>query len=195
MATARGAVAILEHPRLSHGPDVLLIHVYHVSAARRLAASWTTLAAGEPNVAVSAVNTFPSASTSSIRTVCRPRGMPSSTMVSLWLERAPPASPVRETTALRVGREALLNAVNDAAPRTVEVSVEYGPRTLTVRRGGRRDRHSARCAGGRGRRRAPGDRGHAGPCPPGRRYPGARERAGPGNDGLVDPAGEGAAAR
>ena len=38
-----------------------------------------------------------------------------------------------ETTALRVGREAVLNAVKHAAPRTVEVHLEYGPRSLTLR--------------------------------------------------------------
>jgi signal transduction histidine kinase len=38
-----------------------------------------------------------------------------------------------ETTALRVGREAVLNAVKHAAPRTVEVTFEYGPRSLTLR--------------------------------------------------------------
>ncbi len=38
-----------------------------------------------------------------------------------------------ETTALRIGREAVLNAVNHAAPRTVEVDLEYGPRSLTLR--------------------------------------------------------------
>jgi signal transduction histidine kinase len=38
-----------------------------------------------------------------------------------------------EMTALRVGREAVLNAVNHAAPHTVEVHLEYGPRLLTVR--------------------------------------------------------------
>jgi signal transduction histidine kinase len=38
-----------------------------------------------------------------------------------------------ETTALRIGREAVLNAVKHAAPRTVEISVEYGPRSLTLR--------------------------------------------------------------
>jgi signal transduction histidine kinase/ligand-binding sensor domain-containing protein len=38
-----------------------------------------------------------------------------------------------ETTALRIGREAVLNAVKHAAPRTVEVNLEYGPRSLTLR--------------------------------------------------------------
>jgi signal transduction histidine kinase len=38
-----------------------------------------------------------------------------------------------ETTALRVGREAVLNAVNHAAPRSVRVGLEYGPRSLTLR--------------------------------------------------------------
>ena len=38
-----------------------------------------------------------------------------------------------ETTALRIGREAVLNAVKHAAPRKVEVSLEYGPRSLTLR--------------------------------------------------------------
>jgi signal transduction histidine kinase len=38
-----------------------------------------------------------------------------------------------ETTALRIGREAILNAVNHAAPRTVDVSLDYGPRSLTLR--------------------------------------------------------------
>jgi signal transduction histidine kinase len=38
-----------------------------------------------------------------------------------------------ETTALRIGREAVLNAVNHAAPRTVEVILEYGSRSLTLR--------------------------------------------------------------
>ena len=37
-----------------------------------------------------------------------------------------------ETTALRVGREAVLNAVKHAAPRTVEVNLEYGERSLTL---------------------------------------------------------------
>jgi signal transduction histidine kinase/ligand-binding sensor domain-containing protein len=40
-----------------------------------------------------------------------------------------------ETTALRVGREAVINAVKHAAPRTVQVSLEYGPRSLTLRVG------------------------------------------------------------
>jgi len=38
-----------------------------------------------------------------------------------------------ETTALRVGREAVLNAVKHAAPRKVEVHLEYAPKTLTLR--------------------------------------------------------------
>jgi signal transduction histidine kinase/ligand-binding sensor domain-containing protein len=38
-----------------------------------------------------------------------------------------------ETAALRIGREAVLNAVTHAAPRTVEVSIEYAPRLVTVR--------------------------------------------------------------
>jgi signal transduction histidine kinase/ligand-binding sensor domain-containing protein len=38
-----------------------------------------------------------------------------------------------ETTALRIGREAVINAVNHAAPRTVRVSLEFGPRSLTLR--------------------------------------------------------------
>jgi signal transduction histidine kinase len=38
-----------------------------------------------------------------------------------------------EATALRVGREAVLNAVKHAAPRMVEVNLEYGPRSLTLR--------------------------------------------------------------
>jgi signal transduction histidine kinase/ligand-binding sensor domain-containing protein len=40
---------------------------------------------------------------------------------------------VIEMTALRVGREAVLNAVKHAAPHRVEVHLEYGPRLLTVR--------------------------------------------------------------
>jgi len=38
-----------------------------------------------------------------------------------------------ETTALRIGREAVLNAVKHAAPRRVKVDLEYGPRVLTLR--------------------------------------------------------------
>lgn len=38
-----------------------------------------------------------------------------------------------ETTALRVGREAVLNAVNHAAPHRVEVGLEYGEGSLTLR--------------------------------------------------------------
>jgi signal transduction histidine kinase/ligand-binding sensor domain-containing protein len=38
-----------------------------------------------------------------------------------------------ETTALRVGREAVINAVKHAAPRTVQVSLEYDPRSVTLR--------------------------------------------------------------
>ncbi|HUR94263.1 MAG TPA: two-component regulator propeller domain-containing protein [Gemmatimonadales bacterium] len=38
-----------------------------------------------------------------------------------------------ETTALRVGREAVLNAVKHAGPRTVEVTLEYGARSLGLR--------------------------------------------------------------
>jgi signal transduction histidine kinase len=38
-----------------------------------------------------------------------------------------------ETTALRVGREAVFNAVKHAAPRTIEVSLEYSPRSLALR--------------------------------------------------------------
>jgi len=37
-----------------------------------------------------------------------------------------------EATAFRVAREAVLNAVKHAAPRIVEVSLEYGPRSLTL---------------------------------------------------------------
>jgi signal transduction histidine kinase len=37
-----------------------------------------------------------------------------------------------ETTALRVGREAVLNAVKHAAPGRVEVNLDYGPRSLTL---------------------------------------------------------------
>jgi signal transduction histidine kinase len=38
-----------------------------------------------------------------------------------------------ETTAFRIGREAVINAVKHAAPRNVEVNLEYGPRSLTLR--------------------------------------------------------------
>ena len=38
-----------------------------------------------------------------------------------------------ETTALRVCREAVINSVKHAAPRTVEVGLEYAPRSLTLR--------------------------------------------------------------
>ena len=38
-----------------------------------------------------------------------------------------------ETTALRVGREAVLNAVKHASPRTVAVTLEYGQRSLALR--------------------------------------------------------------
>jgi signal transduction histidine kinase len=38
-----------------------------------------------------------------------------------------------ETAALRIGREAVLNAVKHAAPRTINVDLEYGPRSLTLR--------------------------------------------------------------
>jgi len=38
-----------------------------------------------------------------------------------------------ETTALRIGREAVINAVKHAAPHTVEVHLEYGPRSLTLK--------------------------------------------------------------
>ena len=38
-----------------------------------------------------------------------------------------------ETTALRIGREAVLNAVKHAGPSVVPVAVEYGRRDLTVR--------------------------------------------------------------
>ena len=38
-----------------------------------------------------------------------------------------------ETTALRVGREAVINAVKHAAPGTVQVNLEYGPQSLTLR--------------------------------------------------------------
>jgi signal transduction histidine kinase/ligand-binding sensor domain-containing protein len=38
-----------------------------------------------------------------------------------------------ETTALRIGREAVLNAVKHAAPSVVHIAIEYGPRDLTVR--------------------------------------------------------------
>jgi signal transduction histidine kinase len=38
-----------------------------------------------------------------------------------------------ETTALRIGREAVLNAVKHAAPGRVKVDLEYGPRVLTLR--------------------------------------------------------------
>ncbi len=38
-----------------------------------------------------------------------------------------------ETTALRIGREAVLNAVKHAAPRRVKIDLEYGPRVLTLR--------------------------------------------------------------
>lgn len=38
-----------------------------------------------------------------------------------------------ETTALRVGREAVANAMKHAAPHTVDVSLEYGERWLTLR--------------------------------------------------------------
>ncbi len=37
-----------------------------------------------------------------------------------------------ETTALRIGREAVLNAVKHASPRKVEVSLDYGQRSLTL---------------------------------------------------------------
>ncbi len=38
-----------------------------------------------------------------------------------------------ETAALRIGREAVINAVKHAAPRTVAVHLEYGPRSVTLR--------------------------------------------------------------
>jgi signal transduction histidine kinase/ligand-binding sensor domain-containing protein len=38
-----------------------------------------------------------------------------------------------ETTALRVGREAVINAVKHATPRTLQVSLEFGARFLTLR--------------------------------------------------------------
>jgi signal transduction histidine kinase/ligand-binding sensor domain-containing protein len=38
-----------------------------------------------------------------------------------------------ETTALRIGREAVHNAVKHAAPRKVEVNLEYAPGSLTLR--------------------------------------------------------------
>jgi signal transduction histidine kinase len=38
-----------------------------------------------------------------------------------------------ETTALRIGREAVLNAVKHAGPSVIHVAVDYGPRDLTVR--------------------------------------------------------------
>lgn len=38
-----------------------------------------------------------------------------------------------ETTALRVGREAVINAVKHAAPRSVAVTLEYSPRSLALR--------------------------------------------------------------
>jgi signal transduction histidine kinase len=38
-----------------------------------------------------------------------------------------------ETTALRIGREAVLNAVKHAAPGRVKVDLEYWPRVLTLR--------------------------------------------------------------
>jgi signal transduction histidine kinase/streptogramin lyase len=38
-----------------------------------------------------------------------------------------------ETTTLRICREAVVNAVNHAAPRAVEVSLAYSPRSLTLR--------------------------------------------------------------
>jgi signal transduction histidine kinase len=38
-----------------------------------------------------------------------------------------------ETTALRIGREAVINAVKHANPRKVEVHLEYGPHSLTLR--------------------------------------------------------------
>lgn len=38
-----------------------------------------------------------------------------------------------ETTALRVGRKAVLNAVKHAAPRTVAAALAYGLRSLTLR--------------------------------------------------------------
>ena len=37
-----------------------------------------------------------------------------------------------ETTALRIGREAVLNAVKHASPRKVEVGLDYGQRSLTL---------------------------------------------------------------
>lgn len=38
-----------------------------------------------------------------------------------------------ETTALRIGREAVLNAVKHAEPSVVKVDLEYAPLFLTVR--------------------------------------------------------------
>jgi signal transduction histidine kinase/ligand-binding sensor domain-containing protein len=38
-----------------------------------------------------------------------------------------------ETTALRVGREAVINAVNHAAPQSIAVTLEYGRRSLALR--------------------------------------------------------------
>ena len=89
-----------------------------------------------------------------------------------------------ETTALRVGREAVLNAVNHAAPRRVEVSLEYGERSLTLRVVDDGTGYAAGRAGCGGRRRAPGNRRHARPSSAWRWHSGYRECAGSRDDGL-----------
>ena len=101
-------------------PDVLLSHVYPVSSAWRLAASWTPSLPGEANVTVSAVNTFlrhPPAR--SAPCAGRAAYSPARWGCSRWLPG-------------RRWRRRRLNAVNHAAPRTVEVGVEHGARTLTL---------------------------------------------------------------
>ncbi len=43
-----------------------------------------------------------------------------------------PLSPLIETTALRIGREAVMNALKHAAARKVDVQLEYAPRALIL---------------------------------------------------------------
>lgn len=43
-----------------------------------------------------------------------------------------PLQPVVETTALRIGREAVLNALKHADARTIEVRLEYAPQLLVL---------------------------------------------------------------
>ena len=86
------------------------------------------------------------------------------------------ASPL-ETTALRIGREAVLNAVKHAAPSVIHVAMEARPARLDRADPGRRRRHVPRCHGAAQARASTWASPACGTGPSARAVPGNRQHA------------------